>query len=74
MHALRSRAVAGLMSGFLVFGGGALTACDPEDNRDLREGVNEAEDAAEDAADEAEKAGKKLENEVDKADTDGKDD
>lgn len=44
-----------------------LTACDNEDERDVREGVDDVQDAGEDAVDEVEDA-------VDDADTDGKDD
>ena len=44
-----------------------LTACDREDERDLREGVNDVQDAGE-------KAGQEVEDAVDDADTDGKDD
>lgn len=44
-----------------------LTACDKEDERDLKEGVNDVKDAGEEA-------GEEVEDAVDDADTDGKDD
>lgn len=46
---------------------GASAACDPEDRADVREGVKDVEEGAEDA-------GKKIEEEVDQMDKDGKDD
>ena len=44
-----------------------LTACDREDEADVREGVNQVEEGAEDA-------GKEIEEGVDRLDNDGKDD
>ncbi len=49
----------------LVFGMG--TACDREDVRDVKEGVREVEE-------DAEEFGEEVEEQIDKMDTDGKDD
>ena len=63
----RNRILAAALGGFLALGGG-LVACDPEDEADIREGVEQVEDAAEEAAEDVEKA---VDEEID---TDGKDD
>lgn len=63
----RNRAVAVLLTGVLLLGGG-ITACDREDEADVREGV-------EDVRDTGEKVGREVEDAVDdEVDTDGKDD
>ena len=51
----------------LVLGLGATAACDREDEADVREGVNDVER-------EAENIGEEAEEEIDKLDSDGKDD
>lgn len=51
----------------LSLGTPMLAACDPEDMRDVEEGVNEVEEGVE-------KGAKEVEEEIDEADTDGKDD
>lgn len=51
----------------LVLGLGATAACDREDKADVREGVNDVER-------EAENIGEEAEEELDKLDSDGKDD
>jgi len=47
--------------------GGSMIACDREDEADIREGVEDVQDAGEDV-------GKEVEDAVDEADTDGQDD
>lgn len=57
-----------LLTGALALGSPvALGACDQEDMRDLREGVNDAEEGVEKGAEE-------VEEQVDDLDSDGKDD
>ncbi len=51
----------------LSFGAMTATACDKEDRKDVKQIGNDVEEGAEDA-------GKEVEDAVDEADTDGKDD
>ena len=63
----RNKIAALFLTSLMVFSGG-LVACDREDERDLREGVNQVEKAGKEAAEDAENV---VDEEVD---TDGKDD
>lgn len=63
----RNKIAALYLAVLMVFSGG-MVACDPEDERDLREGVDQVEDAGKEAAEDAEDV---VDEEVD---TDGKDD
>ena len=54
------------VAGALLLGSAGLAACDNEDQKDVEEGVNDVEKGAEDVVNDAEK-------ELDKLDTDGKD-
>lgn len=64
----RERAVRIALALVLSLGAPAgLVACDPEDQKDIEEGVNDVQKGVEEGAEEVEK-------EIDEADTDGKDD
>jgi hypothetical protein len=63
----RNKIAAAGLTVLMIFSGG-LVACDPEDEADIREGVNQVEKAGKEAAEDAEEA---VDEEVD---TDGKDD
>jgi hypothetical protein len=64
---MKRRMAAVALSGSLLLSGGMI-ACDAEDERDLREGVNDVKETGEEV-------GKDVEDAVDEeVDTDGKDD
>ena len=51
-----------------------LGACDPEDVRDVKEGVNDLEQQVEEGASNLEEGVDEVEKEIDEADSDGQDD
>jgi hypothetical protein len=52
----------------------ALGACDSEDVKDVKEGVNDLEQQVEEGASNLEEGAKEVEEEIDEADSDGQDD